>query len=601
MARLTDVAGRVRARLRAVLGFSLVFGVLEAAVVAPLGALLLRLFLSQSGKASAGNFEIAQFLLSVTGALALVAVGAVVVAGLYLHLAGLLRILGDPPATVSETIRGLLRDGPRLLRLGALEILAGVLLAAPLVLGMLLAVKGIWGDRDLNGLLVLKPPVFWYGVAAAAVPALLLAFLLVRLLLRWLFALPILLEEPGVWPYTAMRRSAERTRGRAFVHLRALGAWALVVIAGTAVLQGGFALLAGWLLDRVGTRMAQALPATAVVLVVWAALALVLSWIAAALLAGLIDRLHREATGRPPATALPAGGRPPLTLVWRVLGVLGVTAALTGIASFLLLLTQTLSDGVEVTAHRMGAHAAPENTLAALRHAIEEGAEWAELDVQLTSDGGLVVLHDFDLVRIGGPAKRVADATFEEVRALDVGRGLRMTGFEGEKVPTLEEVIAAAGDRIRLNIELKPPTVASEVPLTDATVAAIRQGGIAGRCRVCSQSYAAIRRAKELEPKIEIGYIAGAAIGDLSTLKVDFLMVNAKMATGRFVRRAHANGIRVHPWTVNDPDALPALLDHGVDNVITDAPAAMRARLDEVRGLTAPDRLLLRARNLLAN
>jgi glycerophosphoryl diester phosphodiesterase len=105
----------------------------------------------------------------------------------------------------------------------------------------------------------------------------------------------------------------------------------------------------------------------------------------------------------------------------RTLGVLGVLAVAAGGAAFLLLRTQRLSDGVEITAHRMGAIAAPENTVAALRRAIEDGAEWAELDVQLTSDGALVVLHDFDRVRIGGPAKKVADATFE-IRALDVGR-----------------------------------------------------------------------------------------------------------------------------------------------------------------------------------
>ncbi len=600
MARLLAVLRRVRTRLRAVVGFSLVFGVLEAALVAPLGALLLRLFLSRSGKVSAGNFEIAEFLLSVTGALALVVVGAVVVAGAYLHVAGLLRILGDPPATVGETIRGLLRDGQRLLRLGALQLGAGVLVAVPCVLGMLFAVKATWGDRDLNGLLVLKPPVFWYGVATAAVPAGVLVFVLAWLSLRWCFALPILLEEPGLLPFTALRRSAERTRGRALRHLRAFGAWAVVVVGVSAAFEAGFAGLAGWVLDRTGTGMRQALPATGAVLAVWAALGLLLSWVGTALLAGLIDRLHREATDRPPATALPPDARVPRALVGRVLGVLAVLAVATGGAAYLLLRTQKVADGVEITAHRMGALAAPENTVAALRRAIDDGAEWAELDVQLTSDGALVVLHDFDLVRIGGPAKRVADATFAEIRALDVGRALKKAGFEGERVPTLDEVIAAAGDRIRLNIELKPPTKAAEEPLVLATVAAVRKGGIAGRCRICSQSYDAIRAAKALEPTIEIGYIAGAAIGDLSALQVDFLMVNAGMATARFVRRAHASGIRVHPWTVNDPDALPALLDPGVDHVITDDPVALRARLDEVRALDAPERLLLRARNLLA-
>lgn len=601
MSRLLDVVRRVRQRFGAVLGFSVVFGVLEAALVAPLGAFLLRLFLSGSGKASAGNFEIAQFLLSVTGALALVVVGAVVVAGFFLHIAGLLRILGDPPSTVGGTIRGLLHDGQRLLRLCALQIGAGVLLAIPFVLGALFAVKAIWGDRDLNGMLVLKPPVFWYGIAAAGVPLLILAVLLVGLTLRWLFALPILLEEPDTRPIVALRRSAERTRGRRLGHLRALAAWALLVAVASALLQGGVAWLGGRVLGGVGTTMVEALPATAAVLATWAALGLLLSCIEAALLAGLVDRLHRDATDRPPARALPEGAGAPASVVWKALATLGVLAVLSGGAGVLLLKTQRLSDAVEITAHRMGARAAPENTVAALRRAIEDGADWAELDVQLTSDGAIVVLHDFDLVRIGGPAKRVADATLAEIRAIDVGRASKMPGFEGEKVPTLDEVIAVARDRIGLNIELKPPTKAAEAPLTDAVVEAVRKGGILGRCRICSQAYDAVRRAKEAEPRLEVGYIAGAAIGDLARLRVDFLMVNAGMATGRFVRRAHAHGLRVHPWTVNDPDALPALLDAGADNVITDVPAAMRARLDETRALTSPERLLLRVRNVLSD
>jgi glycerophosphoryl diester phosphodiesterase len=176
-----------------------------------------------------------------------------------------------------------------------------------------------------------------------------------------------------------------------------------------------------------------------------------------------------------------------------------------------------------------------------------------------------------------------------------------MRAFAGERVPTLEEVIAAAGDAIRLNIELKPPTPASDVPLADAVLAAVRGAGLVGRCRVCSQSYVAMRRMKAAEPGLTVGFIAGAAVGDLARLQVDFLMLSGRLATGRLVREAHARGLHVHPWTVNDPDDLPALLDRGIDNVITDVPAAIRARLEEVRRLSPPERLLLRVRNLLAD
>jgi glycerophosphoryl diester phosphodiesterase len=419
-------------------------------------------------------------------------------------------------------------------------------------------------------------------------------------MLRWLFAVPALLADPGLRPLHALSRSAELTRGRHARHARVLGAWAAVALALEAVLPALVAIPGGWLLARAGSNMTVALATTAVVLVLWTLAVLCASWLSLALLAALVDRLHRDATGRPPAAAVPpptpAGSRVRAALVGLV-----ALALLAGLAGWLLLRTQRLEDRVEITAHRLGAFGGPENTLAALRQAIADGADWGELDVQLTSDGALVVLHDFDLVRIGGPPKPVARATLAEVRALDVGRALGKPGAQPERVPTLEEVIAAAGDAIRLNIELKSPTPAADAPLADAVVAAVRKAGLVGRCRLCSQSYAAMRRAKEAEPGLTVGFIAGAALGNLAGLRVDFLMVNASMATGRLVREAHARGMEVHPWTVNDPGDLAALLDRGVDNVITDAPAALRARLEELRALDPPERLLLRVRNLLAN
>jgi glycerophosphoryl diester phosphodiesterase len=601
MAVMWHVARRVRDRWKAVLAVSVGVSLLQAVVAAPIVALLVRLFLASTGKASVGNFEIARFFLSPLGIFSLLVISTIALAGIYMQLAALLRVLGDPPASGADTLRGLLRGGHRLLRLGGLQIGTVLLIAAPLLVAMMLIVKGMWGDRDLNGLLVLKPPVFWQGVAAAAVPALVLAFLLVFITLRWLFALPILLEERGLRPFGAIRQSAQRTRGRHLRHLWALVRWGLVAFLLGAALQAAVTVPGAWLLGRVGPSMNVALPVTALVVALWWLAVLVSSWLSLALLAGVVDRLHREATERPPATALVGDALAPRAWFRTILLGLGVLLAMAALGGWWLLRTQPLTEEVEITAHRMGAIAAPENTIAALRRAIVEKAEWAELDVQLTSDGALVVLHDFDLVRIGGPQKRVAEATLEEVRAIDVGKALGIPGFDGERVPTLDEVIAEAGDKIGLNIELKPPTPAADIPLTDAVLAVVRKAGLVGRCRLCSQSYEAMRHAKKAEPKLTVGFIAGAAIGNLSRLEVDFLMLNAGLATGRFVREAHARGIKVHPWTVNDPDALAGLLDRGVDNVITDRPAEMRARLEELRALSPPDRLLLRVRNLLAD
>jgi glycerophosphoryl diester phosphodiesterase len=240
----------------------------------------------------------------------------------------------------------------------------------------------------------------------------------------------------------------------------------------------------------------------------------------------------------------------------------------------------------------------PENTVAALKRAIDDRADWAEIDVQLTADKQLVVMHDIDLARVGGGKKRVDQATLTEIRALDVGT-LFDPQFAGEQIPTFEEILAAAGNRIRLNIELKPHGKSDVEELTRRVVAEIQRAGIAERCRLCSQSYEGIRLGKQLEPRLEIGYIVATSLGDVTRLEIDFLMIKGSLATGDLVERAALKQIAVHAWTVNDAAQVGPLLDAGVANIITDDPSLIRARLEEIRALGPVERLLLRARSAL--
>src|SRR5262249_22055869 len=93
---------------------------------------------------------------------------------------------------------------------------------------------------------------------------------------------------------------------------------------------------------------------------------------------------------------------------------------------------------VRVTAHRGHARAAPENTLSAIRKAIESGADYVEMDVQQTADGVVVLLHDRDLKRVAGVSRRLDELSYDEVRKLDVGSWFD-PAFAGERVPTLEQ------------------------------------------------------------------------------------------------------------------------------------------------------------------
>src|SRR5262245_17244706 len=208
-ARAWEIVRRVRHRWKAVLLVSACVSLAQALVTAPLAALLLRAFLSHSGKASIGNFEIARFLTAPIGMLALLVMGTLALAATYLQVAALLRVLGDPPMSAGDALKSLTKGGHRILRLGALQVGTVLLLSIPLVFASGFLVKSVWGDRDLNGLLVLKPPEFWWGLAAGAVPVLLLVGVVAFGTLRWLFALPIVLEERDLRPIAALRKSSK--------------------------------------------------------------------------------------------------------------------------------------------------------------------------------------------------------------------------------------------------------------------------------------------------------------------------------------------------------------------------------------------------------
>jgi len=271
-----------------------------------------------------------------------------------------------------------------------------------------------------------------------------------------------------------------------------------------------------------------------------------------------------------------------------------------GLVCFALLARVRLEERLEITAHRGGAAVAPENTVAAIRQEIAAQADWAEIDVQRTADGAIVVLHDSDLLRVGRLPQRVSESTLSQIKSLDVGSRFGEK-FRGERVPTLDELIAAAGRGIRLNIELKPNGREDVAPLVYAVLESVKRAGITDRCRLCSQSYDSLQLARQLEPGVHVGFIAGAQLGDLSKLDVNFLMVSQRLATRKLADAAGARGMEIHAWTINDPQLLIPLLDRGVANIITDDPAAMRRRLEEVQQLSPAERLLLRARNLLAD
>jgi glycerophosphoryl diester phosphodiesterase len=375
------IGGRCRRRFRCALAFSLAFKALNLIVLAPLAAAILRFCLTRWGRASVGNFELVSFFFSPVGLAALLGVGTVLLASLYLELSGLTRIVADDRLHWWQAFKSSTRLFHRLVHLGLLQLAMYLALAVPFLIGIGLAYWWFWSGKDLNGLTILKPPEFWWGAACAAALAAVYGLVALGLFLRHVYAIPFLTLEPGATVPAALRISAERSRGTWRRSASALAAWAAMQSLFATAVLGCLHLVWQFLLSRSGSSIALVALVTGTMLVIELVAAIILSVLANVSLAGVVLSLYRQVS---PAGAIPASSprsatttQPrAATLGWKVAGALLAGASIVVVASGFSVRGLKLEDNLEITAHRAGATAAPENTVAALKQAI---AEWGRL------------------------------------------------------------------------------------------------------------------------------------------------------------------------------------------------------------------------------
>ena len=227
----------------------------------------------------------------------------------------------------------------------------------------------------------------------------------------------------------------------------------------------------------------------------------------------------------------------------------------------------------QVTAHRGFSRIAPENTIPAFEAAMDCGADFIELDVQLTSDDVLVVCHDDKLDRTTDGKGELRKHTYEELLQLSAGSWFSKDGeFDDVRIPTLAEVLDLVGKNIMLNIEIKrsgnPKRTAEKV------VELVEEYGIVNSCYVTSFSYPALKKVKQLNPKIKTAFIANLATATsysqlpyIDAVSMNYLFVNQSV-----VNSAHHNGKRIFVWTVDRQSEMQKMMALGVDNIITDRP-----------------------------
>jgi glycerophosphoryl diester phosphodiesterase len=249
---------------------------------------------------------------------------------------------------------------------------------------------------------------------------------------------------------------------------------------------------------------------------------------------------------------------------------------------------------VEIIAHRGASHDAPENTLAAIRLAWQQEADAVEVDVQLSKDGKLVVIHDDNTKRSGRFARKVNAQTLDELRKLDVGRW-KGKQWAGEKIPTLATVLATVPDGKRLFVEFKcGPDGIPEFKRT-----AKDAGKRAGPMVAIGFSCETMRQLKAEMPGLEVCWIskfrrhwrtgrwspaAEELIAAAQEIGVDGLDLDARSpVNSALVEKIRAAGLKIYVWTVDSPAKAAKLAAAGVDGVTTNRPGWLRAKLETAR------------------
>lgn len=300
----------------------------------------------------------------------------------------------------------------------------------------------------------------------------------------------------------------------------------------------------------------------------------------------------------------------------------------------------TASPAFDLQGHRGARGLAPENTLPAFERALEIGVTTLELDVGVTSDGVVVVLHDPFLNPAlardargrwlaGGKGPLVRSLTLAQLQGYDVGRIDPESAYgrnfatqqsrDGTRIPTLaavfERVKALGASHVRFNIETKlnparPDDTVDPETMTRALLQVIEQHGMARRVTIQSFDWRSLRLVQQLAPAVPTAcltiqtlnndnvqdgaWTAGLRIGDhgsvprlVQAAACKMWSPNAGALTEALVREAHALGLPVIPWTVNEPADMERLLAWGVAGIITDYPDRLRAVL-QARGMPLP-------------
>lgn len=594
-----------RLNWRLFLGIHISINILSLLVLTPVFSLLMGWLILASGHKALSDEDILFFVLSPTGLLVMLLAGALYATVVVFEQAAMIiaghTLTSGQRFDLPQLSRYLLWKSWPLFQLGVQMIARTMLVSAPfLVIGVLIY-QQLLSEFDINYYLSNKPAVFWWAAGLILFDLLVMVAVLLRVFSGWILALPLILLNNEA-PSKVLRRSRQVTFSKRLpitlillalflINAGMLGlvsALASLGVDGVVLLAGDSLKVLSYLLG--GLLVLWLLAQLAVTYFGNSVLSLVITYIYTKLTRGDVDGFLVER----PRTA--DSGRN-----WHVsmahLGGVALLVSLTaGLAINITMNRLNLDDLTMVVAHRGASLNAPENTLAAIELAINDGADWVEIDVQETRDGEIVVIHDSDLKKVGGVGLRVSESSLVALQSVDIG-SWKDPSFNDQRIPTLQQVLALCKDRIKVVIELK--YFGGERNLEASVANLVEVAGMQEQIIVMSLSYPGIRKMKSLRPDWMVGLLSSVAIGDITRLDVDFFAVNAAFTSRAFVKRVHRRNRKVMVWTVNDPISMSAMMSKGVDGIITDDPAlAAKVRMERAQ-LETHERIMIQLASLV--
>jgi len=450
----------LRKETKPVVGFEVWFSLIYAVVLAPLTAWLLNKLLVPGGPLAVSNEGIIKFFLSPLRVLFILLRIAFLLGLAFLEQVGLMVIslaaVEGRVLSASSALWESLAHFLPIIRLGLLQAMVFGAASLPFLAAGALTYVSFLGEHDINYYLSAQPWQWWTVLVVSGIIFVSYLVIAACLYIRWLFAIPVLIFE-NARPAQALKKSWQRTRYRILALGMPQAVWWIFILIASIVTTLVFKTFFAYVLAHAGLKLAIILPLVVVALAV--IVITDLSWfiIGKAIHMFLIVDFYRETVNSKIKVHEESRVLKKLSpSILKRIGWVGVCFALVaGIAAGVAFLENINFDRhIAVTAHRGSSLKAPENTMSALRQAIADGADYAEIDVQTTADGVVVLMHDADLMRIASVNRRIQDTRFDELGEIDIGSWFS-GDFSNERTATLDEAIKLVNGRIKLNIELK--------------------------------------------------------------------------------------------------------------------------------------------------